>query len=1800
MNTKGNNEFSDPSRRTEEATNQSARSIQESITISGVEVSERQSVRKPESHDSGQKDESSSCGQKVRLDNHKIHAGVKTSVVEKSQLSKAGTKNDFPVKVYKAVPKTARAKKKSLLSHNRQRTTTNPGHEKRVQDTYNTVMRCKKPTTPPETSSLPKKESERNQAQQSPQEDQKDKPQKQQRFPRAPLHPARAENNFFTHHVKNTDSKLQQDNHESKGCELKQDQDDADTSFSRFDTDCSAFLPTPGSKIQESRRQEEIKDIKIPITGPEIADDDQQDTKISGSSLIAEAKIVSTSSKAWKPKDDKKRHQHPMIRKAQKTNIGTIELGVSYENHLVRATRSCRITGNTRDKSNSHPQAREVRNTWQKMMKPILVAWTRECSKFSKNKMKWCIQFVADTHFSGLTSPPNDIALGHWQNCHPLITNKDQARWQTSIAGKKAAERSCHCTFENTIAKNKTECSNSKPCRNMTNYAQGINVYILNDVLYYDKVRSTMTQIMQARQDLPTFIFFSYHTSQQGSYETPDGGFVTAEKHQLIQQHGAKDRKQDIYNTGLPSLPRCNGFKVVKLLEWNTFEAGYMTNVCLNGNPLVIDFAKIHCDELPIVIDCHKDYKRPIPSIKKPLDSDNTKKSTATLHSDASSELSSVSFSDSDYSNRSTPTVDEIIEVDVSDEGCLYDALFDKTLANDVATMKKDILDHMEKHPEHFFLLKYRRRHCHAKVKVDENRVDCSDYMTQRRQGKEAGAREILAFCSLYDKSVLVKTTRYRKIYGKKAPHEVDYRIKFSDNHYYRIKTTSGKKTKIINIPDIGLSAYDIRMRWLGGGTEAMGLVTTIDDSDEGAGGSETSSVSLYMPSQTTIHPLRIPELKQQDNEDVQDKQRHNITVNLLSDPTRVAWINNGWRQEIWVGPGGVWSGPDAESKSSMNKGSGYCVSLPPKAAIKLAQSVVTNLPTDLDTLRDREKLINKLLATAASASTTINTLAVTTQEKLASYAACQSWTRWFTIAYANKVVDDVEKMLNFIEGMKVRARSGGSRKGYCCAGSDVMKTLNSKDRPNTRFFVDKQSAQNWLEKVDGAVDGGYQPYAALVLDSHAFRVYSQHVITNADGHNIFENFARRVTRDARALAAEIASLPESVRDMFFEDQQGPRIWINVFLMEKLRNNIFDEDFRDDVQTRFRRHVRHNAYYIRNIPTHNNLYPGEVEQNFGFDIVKALIANHSCSNRQTRQIGPSFTTKPLCAQTCFANLLVAFITRQAGGKPREGGPLVAHNVDELPDAMTRMISGYKNSDPLSRVVLASRTAEDNEFTANATQLPTFQQWLQGYGGQAAAKMIEMHLRIQQNEREMANVTDVNKYITGFVKLEFHGEEENGLACHSEPRIISDRCVDFKYNGIGVTKQLSKILQEVTPCYAVYDNPRKVADDIAAYINFHGTDLVARNTDYSRMDGSTCQRVKEQVNECYKKLFDIIENCPTTAVDNRTLNARQSFFASLDQAQISPYNLPYKQQFGWTERMTGYTLGTVASGDFHTTIGNTLLNLLINFQALEEVSKLLNRRLVHGEDFFLRVTGDDGLLLTTPEIAEEYDQQVVQIAEQYGMSLKIEEANVEPKTKERQMAFCSHIFIPTMEGVMVMRPLKRSLTRIGWSLNKQLDSKGLLKAKALSELTWAEKVPVVGAFYTALFNEVQTADIALERGTRFKLYSHITGGTETELNRFRQDIFGNLKPRLALLSEKKINKNDMTKAIKRYASQFSTGQKDFLTPSREARIGFCNLTGISIDAQRELEDRFSTASRSNLLANLPIDFLNWLDGIPGME
>lgn len=1589
------------------------------------------------------------------------------------------------------------------------------------------------------------------------------------------------------------------------------------TSLINIETDCSAFLIKPETKI-DTKPGNTTEKVQVPKTRvktrispvkPNIAVISQHGAEKLGLKEHAEAK---TASQEWQPISAKK-SQNQMIRRKQKTNSGVIEIGVRYAHSFVKATRSLYITGDVNDRSNSHPQAREIRNTWQRMMKPILEAWTQLFSKIMCHgkKVKWCIQYVADSHLSGLTKPPRGIGLGHWQNCQPFITTKDQSRWLTSretSPGKEAFKHCCRCAFEDTIMPIKPPCSNTEhPCKNMTNYVQGVNVYVLNDVLYYEKVRATMIKIMQSRRKIPTFIFYSYHTSKPGTYTTPDGGTVVVDNHTLVQQHGANDKKSDIYTTELPSLPVAPGFTAVKLLEWSTFVAGYITNM-----PILVDFANIPGDSLPIEIMQYQSYKsrelpfqkndptvqnpQPPPALVGPMQSQKGNKKAK----DNSSETSSVSFQDSDYTFRTSPTIDEIIDVEESNHGCLYDALFDNTLAPDVGAMKKAVLDHMAKYPEHFFLLKYKRRHCYPRVQVDQDGVDCADYMQRRRTGKDAGAREILAFCSLYQRSVLVKTDKYRKIYGDKAPHEVDHRIKFSENHYYKISTTSGKKTRMINIPDLGLSAHDIRMRWLGGGSEAMGLVSTIHDSDEGAGDSDTSSVSLFMPSQTTIRPVRIPDLRR-GADDSDEDNRNNITVNLLSDPTRVAWVTNGWRQEIWVGPGGVWSGPDAERRSSMGRGSEYCVSLPPKAAVKLAQCVVTNLPQDLETLKDREKLINKLLATAASASTTINTLSASTQEQFASFTSCRSWTQWFTIAYANKVVDDVEKMLEFVEGMRTKAQNGGFRKGYCCAGSDVVKTLNSRDRPNLRFFVDKESAQNWLAKVNGAQDGGLQPYAALVLDSHAFTTYSQHVITNADGHNIFENFGRRVEKNSRTLAAEIMSLPASVRDMFFNEQQGPRKWINVFLMEKLQGNIFNESFRHVVEAAHRRHIRLNhIYHIRDIPTHNKLYPGEIEQNFGFDIVRALIANHSCSNRQTRQIGPSFTTKPLCAQTCFANLLVAFITRQAGGKPREGGPLVAHHVGELSGAMTRMISGYRNSDPLSRAVLASRTAEDNQYTANATQLPTFQQWLTGYGGQAAAKMIDMHLKVQRNERDMANVANVNRNITGFVKLEFHGEEENGLACHGEPRIISDRCVDFKYNGIGITKQLSKILQELTPCYAVYDNPRKVADDIAQYINIHGTDLVARNTDYSRMDGSTCQRVKEQINECYKKLFDVIEQCPATSSDVRTVNARQSFFASLDQAQISPYNLPYKQQYGWKETMKGFTLGTVASGDFHTTIGNTLLNLLINFQAIEAVSKILDRRLVHGEDFFLRVTGDDGLLLTTPDIAVEYDQQVVQIAEQYGMSLKIEQANVQPEAQERQMAFCSHIFIPTAEGVMVMRPLKRSLTRIGWSLNKQLDSRGLLKAKVLSELTWAEKVPVVGAFYTALFNEVQDADIALERGTRFKLYSHISGGTETQMNRFRQDIFGNLKPRLALLSEKKINKTKMTNVIKHYASQYSAGAKEFSKPSYEARIGFCNLTGLSLDAQRALEDRFSRVSRSNLLENLPIDFLNWLDGVPGMD
>jgi hypothetical protein len=1857
MKTSSITELDEHPRRTEEATNLVTRSTEGSTEISGERVGEMIDDVKPKHHNFAEKEKRSDLGVKAGSDTTKTHESDVAPVVMKPVDQKDGTKAGELLGDLK-VPKPGEKGGKLFQRQKGQKTKTvlKQVTRKDVQEVYRSRMRMPSPPVnksgrsddPLKIKYQPRnaddawilghsewQEFARQHMKQSDNlpesKEEKELYNKEQRCPKDSISPVPSkvvsltEKTMIEVQETKTDGEnsdgvgdqvfplVDQKSHEDDSRAPTQDETKTEDSWG---ADMEAFLPEPGHKqtiklrstskngqVSKTRSKTEISTVESKVAVPR-----QHDAKTLDSVQTAKAK---TASKKWQPKDEKK-IKNPLVKKKHKTNQGVIEVGVKQAGRFVKATRSVYITGDTRDKSNSHPRAREIRNTWQKLMKPILIEWTYLYSKNFEHdkKVKWCIQYVADTHLSGLTKPPPDIGLGHWQICQPILSKKDQYRYQTSVETKpttKANERCCRCTFQETILKPNERpkpCSNAKsPCRDMTKYKQGVNVYVLNDVLYYEPVRSTMARIMQSRKDLPTLIFYSYHKCRPGTFSTPDGGLVTADGYKLVQKHGVNDKQDDVYTTDQASLPKCDGFKTYKLLEWTTFEAGYLSNV-----PLSVDLNNIPVGKIPFNITSELYKNEGLPSVDFPAP--NSTETTQLRQSvrdvsaqDNQSEVSSVSFTDSSltgFSGGSSVSVDDIVETEVSDQGCLYDALFDPGLAKDVATMKTEILDHMAAHPEHFFLLRYRRRHCRTKVKIDDNGVDCSDYIKKRRDGKEAGAREILAFCSRYKRTVLVKTGKYRKVYGDTAPHETDHQIKFSDNHYYRISNTSGKKTRMVTIPDLGLDAEDIRMRWLHGGSEAMGLVSTIDDSDEGAG-SETSTVSLFAPSQTSIRATKIPGLSSE-GRDAENQRKNNLTVNLLSDPTRIAWVTNGWRQEIWVGPGGVWSGPNAEDRASLSKGRGFCVSLPPKAAVNLVRCLVANLPSDLETLKDKDKLIGKLLATAATASTAINTQSESLQVQCASYTACDSWSRWFTLAYANKVVDDVERMLDFVQEMKAKSKSGGKRKGYCCAGSQaVLDTLNSRDRPNLRFFVDKESAQSWLEKVNGAVDGGFQPYAALVLDSHAFSTYGQHVVENADGHNIFENFARRVGTCSRQLAAEIASLPVAVRDLFFDEQDGPKKWINVFLMDQLKDNIFDEKCRNQVQAMFLAYIRsHRSYHLRHIPTHKNLYPGEIERNFGFDIVKALIAKHPCSNRETRQIGPSFTTKPLCAQTCFANLLVAFITRQAGGKPREGGPLVASKVDQLPEAMIRMISGYRNSEPLSRTVLASQTAEDNQFTANATVLPTFSEWLDGYGGQAAAKMIDMHFKVQRNEREMANVTNVDRNITGFVKLEFHGEEEGGLAYHSEPRIISDRCVDFKYNGIGVTKQLSKILQELTPCYAVYDNPRKVADDIAAYINIHGTDLVARNTDYSRMDGSTCQKVKEQINECYEKLFEVIEKCPATLLDHRTTNARESFFASLDQAAISPYNLPYRQQFGWRQSMKGFTLGTVASGDFHTTIGNTLLNLLINFQALEAVSKILDRRLIHGEDFFLRVTGDDGLLLTTPAIAEEYDEQVVRIAEQYGMSLKIDVANVQPVTYERQMAFCSHIFIPTSEGVMVMRPLKRSLTRIGWSLNKQLDDKGLLKAKVLSELTWAEKVPVVGAFYTALFNEVQGANIALERGTRFKLYSHISGNTETEINRFRQDLFGNLKPRLALLSEKKINKRHMTTVIKDYASRYTQGVKEFLTPSEQARIGFCNLTGLSIQAQLDLEDRFSTAVRTNLLENLPIDFLNWLDGVPGME
>ena len=547
-------------------------------------------------------------------------------------------------------------------------------------------------------------------------------------------------------------------------------------------------------------------------------------------------------------------------------------------------------------------------------------------------------------------------------------------------------------------------------------------------------------------------------------------------------------------------------------------------------------------------------------------------------------------------------------------------------------------------------------------------------------------------------------------------------------------------------------------------------------------------------------------------------------------------------------------------------------------------------------------------------------------------------------------------------------------------------------------------------------------------------------------------------------------------------------------------------------------------------------------------IVEMPDMSHECLNKgYVTQIGPTFDTRPGAAVGCIHNKVKGSLERQCGNK---GGD--SSGVDPgLPALVAQQLHEFLTTGPTA----------GEYFAACGQNMQTWDEWAARYQGNVIAALEAA------NERLMADPIDHTTKVEVFVKNEFHDSYRHGSRIkETAPRVISDRNKYDKVSMLGTIPLVTSVLKASVPAYCSSKSPIQVDERITAALRRFGTDAVAVTTDFSRMDGNTSISVKNAAASFY---LMVLQNCIELGTDAGLHMMIPTLRAVLEARAVSSCtasDIRIPSLRGMFEKFTFAIAGTVASGDLDTTLGNNVTNLMVLYHAL------LACGLIMDDDVVSCVSGDDGIHVCRPDVAARLAAQLPRSATLFGMTLKTAISSF--RGPGERPGFCSRVFLlhyDQAEGWQArgIRLLTRAMIRFGHTVRADVGSGlGLLKAKALSEMCWAEGIPVVQALFTGTLarRDVDQADISLDQDTISKLLAYADPGQWRD---------GHTNPRS--------HKREIARRFAR------TCPRAFKEPTPSMRMAFAEYTGISPEDQVELE-RFITAAVQQDRAYIPDDLM----------
>jgi len=514
------------------------------------------------------------------------------------------------------------------------------------------------------------------------------------------------------------------------------------------------------------------------------------------------------------------------------------------------------------------------------------------------------------------------------------------------------------------------------------------------------------------------------------------------------------------------------------------------------------------------------------------------------------------------------------------------------------------------------------------------------------------------------------------------------------------------------------------------------------------------------------------------------------------------------------------------------------------------------------------------------------------------------------------------------------------------------------------------------------------------------------------------------------------------------------------------------------------------------------------------------------SRTLVRRVGPSFETTPACPQTCTANALLGFVGRQLGKEER---PMPDLNAIE--EVAPLLIDTFCHADFNPLLIVHEIKPVYGEFPIG--HIPTTEEWLRGYKGTNGKDLVRSLLEANLGAHSTAAVT-------AFVKKEFQGYYLPGCEAPEDkiPRIISDRHKSVKGPCIGITAAIGKVLASRFPAYGVYDSPADTISQVQAFSSRHHLpSLSTLSFDISRMDGHLCPALREQLVAFLLSVLHLILDEVGDPVSNQQAELFEKVLEKSGECTYRVGGNPRSAYSAFESTWVFELLGSNCSGDFWTTLFNTTTSLFFH----AKVAKVMG---LDPTEWFVKVCGDDGLVIGPQGKTAEYSAMFVRVASSLGF-IATTESGVLTGDGNR-VSYCSRHVYAWYEGPEVVAAFPRLLGKAMLNLNHTLANfnciHSYVKAKCTSDMMWARGWPVAQALVVGTLEQpnVAKAGYEVDRDTGYKILGYQADGLDLRA---------------------------LKKKARAAASSVALTWKE---PSPECRLEFYAHTGVSPDQQLAME------------------------------